>query len=94
MNVREYRGIGSVAEATGEQLGVFHGVRGQVHLQTGSVCVTTITVLALEWFVFVVLATVRLLKDKKILKIASQRKVQDELKKPQEGHLPAGWTTG
>lgn len=55
---------------------MFHGVRGQVHLQTGSVCVTTITVLALEWFVFVVLATVRLLK-KKVLKIAPQRKVQD-----------------
>lgn len=56
---------------------MFHGVRGQVHLQTGSVSVTTITVLALEWFVFVVLATVRLLKEKKILKTAPQRKVQD-----------------
>lgn len=61
----EYRGIRSVAEATGEQLGMFHGVCGQVHLQAGSVCVTTVTVLALEWFVFVVLPTVRLLKGEK-----------------------------
>lgn len=60
--MREYRGIGSVAEATGEELGVFHGVCGQMHLQTGSICVTTVTVLALEWLVFVVLPTVRLLK--------------------------------
>lgn len=29
---KSYRGIGSVAEATGEQLGVFHGVCGQVNL--------------------------------------------------------------
>ena len=60
----EYRGVRSVAEAAGEQLGVFHRVCGQVHFQAGSVCVTTVTVLALEGFVFVVLSTVRLLKGK------------------------------
>lgn len=43
---------------------MFHGVCGKVHLQAGSVCVTTITVLALEWLVFVVLPTVRLLRGK------------------------------
>lgn len=53
-------GIRSVAEATGEQLGVLHCVRGQVHLEAGSVCVTTITVVALVRFVFVVLPSVRL----------------------------------
>lgn len=55
-----YRGIGSVTEATGEQLGVFDGVRGEVHLQACSVRVTTVTVVALERLVFVVLPTVRL----------------------------------
>lgn len=44
---------------------MFHGVCGQVHLQAGSVDVTTVTVLALEWFVFVVLPTVRLLREGK-----------------------------
>lgn len=55
-----YRGIGSVTEATGEQLGVLDGVCGQVHLQAGSICVTTVTVVALVRLVFVVLPTVRL----------------------------------
>ena len=55
-----YRGIGSVTEATGEQLGMFDGVCGQVHLQAGSICVTTVTVVALVRLVFVVLPTVRL----------------------------------
>lgn len=55
-----FRGIGSVAEATGEKLCVLHCVRGQVNLQTRSVCVATITVVALIRFVFVVLPTMRL----------------------------------
>lgn len=59
-SLRAYRGIGSVTEATGEQLGMFDSVCGQVHLQAGSVCVTTVTVVALERLVFVVLPTVRL----------------------------------
>lgn len=58
--VRSYRGVGSVTEAAGEKLGMFDGVCGQVHLQAGSVCVTTVTVVALERLVFVVLPTVRL----------------------------------
>lgn len=39
---------------------MFDRVCGQVNLQTGSICVTTITVVALEGLVFVVLPTVRL----------------------------------
>lgn len=39
---------------------MFDGVRRQVNLQTGSVCVTTVTVVTLEGLVFVVLPTVRL----------------------------------
>lgn len=60
LSLTPYRGIGSVTEATGEQLGMFHGVCGQVHLQAGSICVTTVTVVALVRLVFVVLPTVRL----------------------------------
>lgn len=58
-----YRGVRSVAEAAGEQLGVFDSVRGQVHLQAGGIRVTTVTVVALERLVFVVLPTVRLCKE-------------------------------
>lgn len=39
---------------------MFDGVCGQVHLQAGSVCVTTVTVVALVRLIFVVLPTVRL----------------------------------
>lgn len=60
LSLRSYRGIGSVTEATGEQLGMFDGVCGQVHLQAGSICVTTVTVVALVRLVFIVLPTVRL----------------------------------
>ena len=60
LSLRAYRGIGSVTEATGEQLGVFDSVCGQVHLQAGGIRVTTVTVVALERLVFVVLPTVRL----------------------------------
>lgn len=61
--VRLYRGVGSVAEATGEEFGVFDGVCGQVHLQTRSICVTTVAVVTLVRLVFVVLPTVRLHKE-------------------------------
>lgn len=61
--LRAYRGIGSVTEATGEQLGMFDGVCGQVHLQTGSIRVTTVTVVALVRLVFVMLPTVRLWRE-------------------------------
>lgn len=60
MSLRAYRRIGSVTEATGEQLGMFDGVCGQVNLQAGSICVTSVTVVTFERFVFVVLPTVRL----------------------------------
>lgn len=39
---------------------MFDGVCGQVHLQAGSICVTTVTVVALVRLIFVVLPTVRL----------------------------------
>lgn len=86
-----YRGIRSVAEATGEELGVLDGVCGQVHLQAGSVDVTTVTVLALERFVFVVLPTVRLWKERKSPSLhgATQATVRHDL----QPRLPAGWTT-
>lgn len=57
---RTYRGVGSVTEATGEELSMFDGVCGQVNLQAGSIRVTTVTVVALVRLVFVVLPTVRL----------------------------------
>lgn len=57
-NLKAYRGIRSVTEATGEQLGMFDSVCRQVDLQAGSICVTTVTVVALERLVFVVLPTV------------------------------------
>lgn len=60
MSLRAYRRIGSVTEATGEQLGVFDGVCGQVDLEAGSICVAAVTVVTFEGFVFVVLPAVRL----------------------------------
>lgn len=39
---------------------MFDGVCGQVHLQAGSICVSTVTILALVRLVFIVLPTVRL----------------------------------
>lgn len=39
---------------------MFDSVCGQVHFQAGSICVTTVTVVALVRLVFVVLPTVRL----------------------------------
>lgn len=66
-SLRAYRGIGSITEATREQLGMFDGVCGQVHLQASSICVTTVTVVTLVRLVFVVLPTVRLYKEEKRL---------------------------
>lgn len=55
-----HRGVGPAADGAGVDLGVFHRVRGQVHLQRGGVCVRTVAVVALERFVFVVLPSVGL----------------------------------
>lgn len=59
-NKSAYGCVGSVTEAAGEEFGMFDGVRGQMNLQAGGVCVTTIAVVAFVRFVFVVLPAVRL----------------------------------
>ncbi len=69
MSRRAYRGVGPVTEAAGEQLGVFDGVCGQVHLQARSIRVTTVTVVALVRLVFVVLPTVRLCGGREIRRV-------------------------
>lgn len=55
-----FRRVGPAADGAGVHLGVLHGVRGQVHLQRGRVCVCPMTVVALEGFIFVVLPPVGL----------------------------------
>ena len=103
--MRAYRGVGSVTEAAGEELGMFDSVCGQVHLQAGSICVTTVTVVALERLVFVVLPTVRL-KGGNIQGggggggVPLRKTKRDERKSNERTfhqlriYLPVGWTTG
>lgn len=55
-----HRGVGPAADGAGVDLGVFHRVRSQVHLQRGGIRVRAVAVVALERFVFVVLPSVGL----------------------------------
>ncbi|PWA32030.1 hypothetical protein CCH79_00017376 [Gambusia affinis] len=99
-----YRCVGSVAEAAGEQLGVFDGVRRQVNLQTGSVCVTTVTVVTLEGLVFVVLPTLTMsrlpvMSSKRVLASSSSENsldmapLQKRMRKDQEPRKPQAAAT-